>query len=138
MVRTEPEPGMEGQGEAVVRVGPSPGMPGLGALPKGEVAWRMARGAWHGMARGMACHGMPVRVGVHGSCSRRRGLPGIASVSSRAMAGPMWHGPCRADRCFGMGPHRRLPSQPPPPSLRPALAGSATGSGRGYDRGTVG
>ncbi|KAL4421209.1 hypothetical protein ABPG77_010084 [Micractinium sp. CCAP 211/92] len=35
VVRTQPEPGMEGRGEAVVRVGPGVGMPGVGAMPKG-------------------------------------------------------------------------------------------------------
>lgn len=32
MVRTQPEPGMEGRGEAAVRAGPSPGMPGVDAM----------------------------------------------------------------------------------------------------------
>lgn len=32
VVRTQPEPGMEGSGEAAVRAGPSPGMPGVDAM----------------------------------------------------------------------------------------------------------
>lgn len=35
VVRTQPEAGMEGRGEAVVRVGPGVGMPGVAAMPKG-------------------------------------------------------------------------------------------------------
>lgn len=35
VVRTQPEEGMEGRGEAAVRVGPGAGMPGVANMPKG-------------------------------------------------------------------------------------------------------
>lgn len=58
VVRTQPEPGMEGSGEAAVRVGPSAGMTGVAAMPKGEAGWA-GRGwdAWRGRQRQGHCHG---------------------------------------------------------------------------------
>jgi non-ribosomal peptide synthetase component F len=55
VVRSEPEPGMEGSGEAFVRHGPGVGMPGVHAMPKGGLVPLSAAPDETSMLSGLGC-----------------------------------------------------------------------------------